>query len=295
MYDVKKLYRPASIPEALKILKEDEAAWIIAGGTDVLIKMRHKAMKDITLLSVQNIKTLKGVERLEDGTITIGPATTFTELAGDPVIERHLPMLKTAALAMGGPQIQNMATIGGNVCNGATSADSASSLFALEANLVLEKDGDMRIVPIETFYLGPGKVDLKQGEMLTRIIIPPAPEGIFGCAYIKFATRKAMDIAILGAAATCVVEAESKLIKKVTIALGVAAPTPVRCPEAEKLLCGKVPTLDLLSQAGKAALLSANPRSSWRASKEYREALIEELSVRAVEEAYRAAGGLEIC
>jgi len=294
MYDVEKLYQPESISEALQILDEDKAAWIIAGGTDVMIKMRHKKMRGVRLVSIRDIGTLKGVEVLEDGTVTIGPATTFTELASEPVIEKKLPMLKTAALSMGGPQIQNMATIGGNVCNGATSADSASSLFALEANLVLERADDSRIVPIEEFYLGPGRTDIRQGEMLTKIIIPPVKKGRFGCAYIKFATRKAMDIAILGAAATCVLNPEDRHIEKATIALGVAGPTPVRCTEAENLLNGSVLTKELLEKAGRAALLSANPRSSWRASKEYREYLIEELSARAFYKAFLEAGGHEL-
>ena len=294
MYDVEKLYQPHSIEEALKILSEDSDAWIIAGGTDVMIKMRHKKMRHVRLMSIRQIGTLKGVEKLEDGTVTIGPATTFTELAADPVIVKELPMLKTAALSMGGPQIQNMATIGGNVCNGATSADSASSLFALDAALVLECRDDSRVVPIEEFYLGPGRTDIKPGEMLTKIIIPPRKEGLFGCAYIKFATRKAMDIAILGAAATCVLDKEDKHIERATIALGVAAPTPVRCIEAEKLLNGQKLTKELLEQAGRAALASANPRSSWRASKEYRECLIEELSARAFYKAFLEAGGHEL-
>lgn len=294
MYDVEKLYQPMSISEALKVLNEDKEAWVIAGGTDVMIKMRHKKMRGVRLLSIRRIGTLKGVEMLEDGTITIGPATTFTELAAEPIIADKLPMLKTAALSMGGPQIQNMATIGGNVCNGATSADSASSLFALDANLVLESEEDSRVVPIEEFYLGPGRTDIKPGELLTKIIIPPRKDGLFGCAYIKFATRKAMDIAILGAAATCVLNKEDKHIEKATIALGVAAPTPVRCLEAEKILNGQVLTKELLDKAGKAALASANPRSSWRASKEYRECLIEELSARAFYKAFLEAGGHEL-
>lgn len=291
MYSIKKLYQPSSISETLSILAQDQEAGIIAGGTDVMIKMRHKSPENVVLVSIQNIKELKGVELLEDGAVTIGPMTTFTELAEEPIIADKLPMLKTAALAMGGPQIQNMATIGGNVCNGATSADSASSLFALEAYLTLEKDGDIRTVPIDEFYTGPGKTVRERDELLTRIIIPPRKERYWGCKYIKFATRKAMDIAILGAAATCTLGEDRKTIEKVTIAMGVAAPTPVRCPEAEKLLTGKIPTMELLEEAGEKALLSCNPRSSWRASKEYRECLIKELSARAVREAYKEAGG----
>ncbi len=157
MYSIKKIYQPSSISETLSMLAGDQEASIIAGGTDVMIRMRHKSLEDVVLVRLQKVKELKGVELLEDGAITIGPMTTFTELSQEPIIIEKLPMLRTAALAMGGPQIQNMATIGGNVCNGATSADSASSLFALDAYLTLEKDDDVRTVPIDEFYTGPGR------------------------------------------------------------------------------------------------------------------------------------------
>ncbi len=291
MYSIKKIYQPSSISETLSMLAGDQEASIIAGGTDVMIRMRHKSLEDVVLVSLQKVKELKGVELLEDGAITIGPMTTFTELSQEPIIIEKLPMLRTAALAMGGPQIQNMATIGGNVCNGATSADSASSLFALDAYLTLEKDDDVRTVPIDEFYTGPGRTVREREELLTRIIIPPRKENYWGCKYIKFATRKAMDIAILGAAATCTLAEDRRTIEKATIALGVAAPTPVRCPEAEKILVGKLPTKELLEEVGEKALLSCNPRSSWRASKEFRECLIKELSARAFREAYKEAGG----
>ncbi|MEL7610580.1 MAG: xanthine dehydrogenase subunit XdhB [Bacillota bacterium] len=291
MYSVKKLYRPETLQEALAILAEHPEAWPLAGGTDVLVKMRHKRMKDVTLLSLSKLP-LSGVE--ENGAeIVIGPCTTFTALADNPIIQARLPMLRTAARSMGGPQIQNAATIGGNICNGATSADSAPSLFALDAELTLTSATGSRRIPIGEFYAGPGRVNREGGELLTAIHIPVGEQMRWGGAYIKFSTRKAMDIAILGSAAVCALH-EDGSVKKAAIALGVAAPTPVRCAEAEALLLGKAPTAELLLEAGRLALTACSPRSSWRASKEYREALIQELSVRAFKEAHRLAGGKEL-
>ncbi|MCE5187682.1 MAG: xanthine dehydrogenase FAD-binding subunit XdhB [Eubacteriales bacterium] len=288
MYFVKKLYLPETLPEALKILKEHPETTILAGGTDVLVKMRHKRMRDVTLLSLAKLP-LSGVEDKGDE-IVIGPGTTFTALAENPIMQTRLPMLCTAARSMGGPQIQNVATIGGNVCNGATSADSAPSLFALDAVLTLTSAGGDRRVPIREFYTGPGRVKLESGEMLTAIHIPAGEQARWGGVYIKFSTRKAMDIAILGSAAVCELGEDGRVIKA-AIAMGVAAPTPVRCTDAEALLTGKTPTAELLQEAGRLALTACSPRSSWRATKEYREALIQELSVRAFQEAYRLAGG----
>ncbi|MBQ3108257.1 MAG: xanthine dehydrogenase FAD-binding subunit XdhB [Clostridia bacterium] len=288
MYSVKKLYLPQTLEEALAILAEHPEAWPLAGGTDVLVKMRHKAMKDVVLLSLAKLP-LSGVEDHGDE-IVILPGTTFTALANDPVIIARLPMLRTAALSMGGPQIQNVATIGGNVCNGATSADSAPSLFALGAELVLSSVRGERRIPIAEFYAGPGRVKREADELLTAIHIPVGKQENWGGAYIKFSTRKAMDISILGSASVCELNADGT-VKHAAIALGVAGPTPVRCTEAEELLIGKVPTEELLLEAGRLSLKPCSPRSSWRATKEYREALIQELSVRAFREAYHLAGG----
>ena len=122
---------------------------------------------------------------------------TFTKAFKDPILRERIPILTQAAISMGGPQIRNIATIGGNVCNGATSADSASSLFALNAQLKVETAKGERMVSIRDFYLGPGKVALKPGEILTEILISPDDYQGFGGHYIKFAMREAMDIATL--------------------------------------------------------------------------------------------------
>ena len=289
MYSVKELYEPASLKEALEILKNDPGATPLAGGTDVLVKMRKNRPADVRLLSLKGLEELKGITVRMDGAVVIGPLTTFTEIAGNPVIEKCLPALKTAAQKMGGPQIRNVATIGGNLCNGAVSADSAPALFACDAELLLVTAFGQRQIPIGEFYLGPGRVDLKEGELLKAIIVPRRGMKT-GSSYIKFATRKAMDLAILGVAASCVIDEEGHIVRA-GIALGVAAPTPIRCPKAEACLFGKKPTEDVLRKAGDLAVEEASPRDSWRASKRYRQALIRELTGRAVAEAYERAGG----
>lgn len=289
MYSVKELYRPASLDEALALLKNDPSVTPLAGGTDVLVKMRKARSKDVCLLSLLGLTELNGIVKKEDGSIEIGSLTTFTELGRNSLIEEELPALKTAALSMGGPQIQNVATIGGNICNGAVSADSAPSLFALDAELVLVTADGQRQIPIADFYLGPGRVDRREGEILKTIIIPSRGEKS-GCAYIKFATRKAMDLAILGAASSVKLDSDGRILEA-AIALGVAAPTPIRCPGAEAALKGQFLSDALIAKIGDLAVSDASPRDSWRASKRYRQALIRTLSGRAVKEAYEMAGG----
>ena len=155
MYGVDKLYIPQTLEEALQILDRDPEVMPLAGGTDILVKMRHKALKGVKLMSTEKLEALKGVREREDGVIEIGASCTFTFLANNEIICRRIPMIRTAGLAMGGPQIQNVATIGGNVSNGATSADSAPSLFALDAILILHSVRGVRRVPIQEFLRGP--------------------------------------------------------------------------------------------------------------------------------------------
>lgn len=292
MYGVEVLYRPKSLQEALQCLAQDPAAQPLGGGTDVIVKMRHKNPKGVHLVSLLNLPELVGVKERDDGVIEIGAMSTFTYLANNEIIQRRIPMLRTAALSMGGPQIQNVATIGGNVANGATSADSAPSLFALDAILVLHSVSGVRRVPITEFYEGPGRVKREQNEILVSIELPNAKTANWGGKYIKFAVRKAMDISTLGAAATCRIN-DDGTIAEAGIALGVAGPTPLRCPDAEALLVGKVPTDELMEQVADQVLASTNPRSSWRASKEFRIGLIRTLSTRALLGAYAAAKGEE--
>jgi xanthine dehydrogenase FAD-binding subunit len=273
-------------------LSENPNLIIIAGGTDILIKMHGGKLEKIDLLSINNIVSLKNIKKMEDGTINIGPLTTFSQIANDPLIAKSIPVLAEASLSMGGPQIRNVATIGGNICNGATSADSASTLFALNAKLKLKSLKDERIIPIEEFYLGPGKVDLRPSEMLVAILIDQKDYKGYSGKYIKFSMRNAMDIATLGVSVLCKVK--DNLMEDLRIGLGVAAPTPIRCHEAEEYARNKEVTTETIKEIGKLAVKPTKARTSWRASKEYREHLVEELTGRALKSAILRAGGVEI-
>ena len=297
MFDLKEIYEPDSLEEALQIFKDHPSAKIIAGGTDVLIKIRDDAWDEIVLLSLDNINELRNIKINSDGEISIGAMASFYGVMSNPIIKDRLPMLAQAASTMGGPQIRNMATFGGNLANGVVSADSAPMLMALNAsvklltfasesatsrtvpnlanatsrtvpNLVSE-----RIVPLTEFYLGPGKVVLQPGEILTEILIPKSSLVELSGYYYKYAVRNAMDIANLCIAT--VFELDDKgIIKDMRISLGVAAPTPIRCKEAEDFAIGKPMNPETLEKVGDIAVSCSKARDSWRASKEYREHLI---------------------
>jgi xanthine dehydrogenase FAD-binding subunit len=289
MFDIKNIVEPKTLSEALEIFSNNLKLKIIAGGTDVLIRMQHGDMEEAELLSIRNIKELEEIKLLKDGTVSIGAMASFSKIFRDEIINQYIPLLAECAVSMGGPQVRNMATIGGNVCNGAVSADSAPSLFALNAVLKLENMAGIRMVPIQDFYAGPGKVNLQSGEILTAILIAKENYHETTGNYIKYANRKAMDIAMVSVAVVCNVK-EGKF-KDLRIALGVSAPIPIRCSEAEAHAKDKDITEELIKEIAQYTLKSSKARDSWRGSKSYREHLIETLTQRGIKEAIKRAGG----
>lgn len=292
MFDIGNVLEPETLEEALKMLEGNPELKIIAGGTDVLIRMHHGNFEGAQLLSIRNIKGINEINLLEDGTITIGAMVSFSQLFRNEIINRYIPVLGEAVMNIGGPQIRTMGTIGGNVCNGAVSADSASTLFALNALLKINSNVGERMVPIQEFYEGPGKVKLNPGEMLTAIHISKANYDTLSGRYIKYSNRKALDIAMLGVSVLCSVS-DGKF-NDLRIALGVAAPTPIRCYEAEDYAKGKDTSNKTIDEIGSYALKASKARDSWRASKAYREHLIETLTIRAIKEAIIRGGGEQI-
>lgn len=291
MYDIGKFYQAADVEDAVRALAEDPEAVVISGGSDVLIKIREGKLAGCSLVSIHGIKELEGIRMEEDGTIVIGPATTFSHITNNDIIQKHIPMLGDAVDMAGGPQLRNIGTIGGNVCNGVTSADSASSLCCLDAVLVLKGPDGVREVPISQWYTGPGRTVRNHDEVLTAIRIKKENYQGYGGQYIKYGKRNAMEIATLGCAVSVKLTEDKKHIQDLRLAYGVAAPTPIRCHTTEEAVKG-METGEALAQAvGKGALEEVNPRSSWRASREFRLQLVEELGRRAVKQAVINAGG----
>lgn len=291
MYDIGKFYQAADVEDAVRALVEDPEAVVISGGSDVLIKIREGKLAGCSLVSIHGIKELEGIRMEEDGTIVIGPATTFSHITNNDIIQKHIPMLGDAVDMAGGPQLRNIGTIGGNVCNGVTSADSASSLCCLDAVLVLKGPDGVREVPISQWYTGPGRTVRNHDEVLTAIRIKKENYQGYGGHYIKYGKRSAMEIATLGCAVSVKLTEDKRYIQDLRLGYGVAAPTPIRCHKTEGAVKG-METGEALAQAvGKGALEEVNPRSSWRASREFRLQLVEELGRRAVKQAVINAGG----
>lgn len=291
MYDIKALYEAASIADAIRLLAEHPQARVIAGGSDVLVQMREGRLAGKELVSIYKLDEMRGVLLEKDGGIRIGSLTSFSHITRDPVIQSRINVLGEAVDMVGGPQIRNIGTIGGNTCNGVTSADSASTLFAWDAVVEITGPEGVRRVSIEDFYLKAGTVDLRPGELQTAIIIPAsAYEGYYG-RYIKYAMRNAMDIAATGCSVNVKLSADKRRMEDVRIAYGVAGPVPMRARSAEKRAKGRPASRDEIKAFAKTVLEDINPRDSWRAAKDFRQHIAVMLAERALSEAIRLAGG----
>jgi xanthine dehydrogenase FAD-binding subunit len=290
MYDIETLYEATSVEDACRALAEDPQAIVIAGGTDVLVKVRGGKLAGAHLVSIHNLHDeLDGVTLADDGTVEIGPITWFHHVTTSPVIQATVPTLGEACDTPGGPQLRVSGTIGGNVCNAATSADSASTLFAYGALLDVVSTRGKRTIPIEEWYAGPGRSTKERDEVLVKIRIPRDHYEGFTGHYFKYGKRRALEIATMGCCCLVKLAADKSTIEDIRLAFGVAGPTPMRATGAEDAVRG-LPVAEAVEKIGELAQAETRPRDSWRASKDFRLQLIGEMSRRSLIEAARKGG-----
>ncbi|HHX77692.1 MAG TPA: xanthine dehydrogenase family protein subunit M [Firmicutes bacterium] len=272
-------FKPASVAEAVELSgKLAGNCAFMAGGTDVLVKLRSRSVTFDNIISLKEITDLSYI-RLEEEELLVGAMTTLRELESSSIIKERFTVLHDAVKQIGSVQVRNVGTLGGNICSSLPSADSAAPLLALEARVrITGPEGD-REVALKDFFTGPGKNVLKPAEIVKEITIPVPPRSA-AAAYIKLGRRKAMEIPLLGAAVYLDLEAED-ICKEARIALTTMAPTPIRVPRAEAVLVGGKVDKNSLRIAGEQANLDACPRSSRRCSEEYRRKVLPVLVRRA--------------
>jgi CO/xanthine dehydrogenase FAD-binding subunit len=291
--------RPKSLEEALSFLNQHgEKAKLIAGGTDVLVMIKQKTMAPDILISLQGVPGLDEIQY--NGSLSIGPMVTHRAIEKSEVIKKHFSALADAVDCLGSVQIRNVATIGGNICTAAPSADTATPLLVLGTQVRIKNSRGDRTVPIDEFFKGPGETVLKTGEMVQELWIPKLLPNT-GSAYYKLQRRLALDLPILGVSVllsldknqvTCSdllctaspisailhkMEEDEMICKEVRIALGVAAPTPIRALKAEVLLRGKPLSDELLEEAAHTASQEAQPRDTLRGEAWYRRDMVRTL------------------
>ncbi len=268
-------FAPETVGEACEILAtHDGSARVVAGGTDLLLKMKAGKLAPKVVVNIKRLPDLRGIATLQS-LISIGALTTLEQLRLSPLIREHYPALAAAAATMASAQIRNLATLGGNLCNAAPSADLAPILMALEAVVrIVGPDGERR-APLEEFFTGPGATALSRGELLVAVEVPP-PVG--PALYLKHAPRECMDIAVVGVGlAVRLADGRCELAR---VALGAVAPTPMRARRAEAELASGPPTPERIDRAARIAAEECQPIDDVRGSAWYRRRMVEVLTRR---------------
>jgi len=252
------------------------------------VRLREGHGEYSRLVDIHGLPELTRIEQGPDGSLSVGAGATFSRIVDSPLVRSLAPVLAEGCSWVAGPQIRNVGTVGGNICNGSVCADSVPPLLALDALLELHGPEGVRTTPLRGFHTGPGRVALGRAEVLSRIVVPKAPEGAFGAASIKYAMRQAMDITTIGCSAALLLEGE--VVRELRLAFSVAAPTPVRCPAAEAAATGTRLGRETVKAVRRAVEADVRPRSSWRAGADFRLHIVKELAGRAMETAARRAG-----
>lgn len=275
-------YAPKNVAEACRLLaKFGTRAKVLAGGTDLLHKMKHEQMAPEVVVSLKNLSQLKKIGYKKGEGVIIGAGATHNEIACSELLQKKYLSVCETAHNMANNQIRNKGTVGGNIVNAVPSADLPPILIALEAKVKLVGTQGERILPLEEVFTGVHSTVIETDEILTEVIIPD--QTTTGSTYIRFGLRRSGALAVVSVAVAVTVE--DGVRQNVRIALGAAAPVPMRAKQAEELLKGKEVSDELLEEAGVVASREAKPRSSIRGSEEYRRDLIRVLTRRALKKA----------
>lgn len=274
-----------NLDEASKMLAElGAAARIMAGGTDLIIPMKDHAVQPEPkhLIDIKKIEGLDGLSYDESEGLKVGALTTLRTLEHSEMVRKNYPAVAAAAKSIASTQIRAKGTMAGNICNASPSCDSGPIVLASDAKIFVHGTNGEKEINAGDFFKGVKKTSLETGDIVTGIIFPPLAKNQ-KAVYLKHAVRKAMDLAIVGVAV--VITVEHDICTDARIALGAVAATPVRAPKAEAALIGKKLTDDVIGQAARLAKDSCNPISDIRASKEYRSAMVEVFTKRAIKKA----------
>ena len=262
-------------------------AKILAGGTDLLIRMKTGAVQPEYLIYIKKVAGLSNIQAGETG-LSIGAATSLREIEGHATVKTSYSALHEAVRSMAATSIRNMGTIGGNLVNASPAADTAPPLLVYDASLKLDCLGGARWVPVDEFFLGPGKTCLTPQELLTEISIPFQGPGS-GSSFLKLG-RVAIDIAKINVAVS--LQRSGSNCASCRIAFGSVAPRPIRVREAEAVLTGKIISDDLVEAAARAGAAAIRPISDNRSTREYRSKVSRVILAEALRAAWERSGGV---
>lgn len=281
------LVLPRSIDECLKNLSEHgREAKVVAGGTDLLPQLKNGLLKPPCVVDLSGVPALHALSHDAKRGLRIGAAVTARTIELDPHVRSAYPAIAESAALVGSIQIRNLATVGGNLCNAAPSADMAPPLLALDAEAVIVGPGGQRRVPLASFFVGVRRTVLAPDELLVEIALA-APDARSGGHYLRHTPRRELDIAVVGVASQ--ITLTDGVCGKAAIALASVAPTPVRAVAAEGALVGQPLSPALIERAAELAVEAARPISDQRGSADFRRHLVRVLTRRTLTAALERA------
>jgi carbon-monoxide dehydrogenase medium subunit len=282
-------FAPQSFKDAASLLlRYGSKAKLLAGGTDLCLRLERRVVDPGVVVDLKKIRALRGIKLNRQG-LTIGALTLMDEIASSPSVKGRYSIIADAAAVVGSIQTRNRATVGGNLCNASPAADTAPALMALSARARIASSRRQREVPLEEFFLGPGKTCLQANELLKEIFIP-SPALKSGSSFQR-CTRTTMDIALVNCAVFMSLASKQEVVSDVRIALGAVAPTPIRAKPAETFLIGKIADQDAIEKAAELAAAGVSPIDDVRSSAGYRRQMARVLTRRALKEALNRARG----
>jgi aerobic carbon-monoxide dehydrogenase medium subunit len=279
---------PSTVDECLAALSEGGEIKLVAGGTDLLPQMKNGLVKPARVIDLSGISELQKLEVDSDGALHIGAAVSARVAELSSTVQTGFMAVAEGAGVIGSHQVRNLATVGGNVCNAAPSADVSPALVAMDAVVVIAGPGGKRLLPIADFFQGVRRTALQAGELVVEFVVP-APGANSGGTYLRHTPRRELDIAVVGVGTQLTVQ--DGTCTKARIALGAVAPVIVRATEAEAALEGQAVTPEVLDKAAALAVNAARPISDQRGSAEYRKHLVRVLTRRTLQTAFERATG----
>lgn len=283
---------PADVAAVCDVLAEYPGqARLLAGGTDLILQMRRREISPRYVIGLKGVSELAFIREQANGDLAIGAMTTIQAIESSPVVRKKYRLLSETAGEMGSPEIRQVATLGGNLAGALPCADFPPVLMALGAKVELRSKQGERLVSLDDFFLKFEQTVTRHDELLTKIHVSTPPP-FSGGVYLKFHDRHSMDMTTTGVAAFVTSDKEKRVLRDVKIALGSSAPVPLRAKKAEAVLQDRVLTEEALVEAASLACEEAEPRGSWRASRDFRLELIRTLTKRALRDAWKKAVAL---
>ncbi len=279
--------RPASLQELVETL-DGTGGRVVAGGTDIIPRMRRDLFPASVLVDASNVAELDFIEETDDE-ISIGALTTHQQMVDSALLQAVNPALVAAAASVGCNQTRHRGTLGGNIANASPAADTVPALLIFDAQIrLMRKDGE-RIVSLREFLVGPGKTKLESGEIIHSVTFSRL-SGAWGAAFQKLGKRNGMAISVVSVAAAVVLDI-SGVVQDARVALGSVAPTVVRSPKVEKMLIGREASPGVIQDAANAVAADISPITDVRSTAEYRRHAAFTLTRRALEQAIEQARG----